>query len=88
MTIIYRYQLPYEGELILPKGAEVLLAGIQKEQIYIWARINPEETEEESRLFHIFNTGQGISNDLNLNFIGTVFFNEAEIVFHIFEQLK
>jgi hypothetical protein len=73
--------------LELPRGAQILSVGNQKDQLVLWALIDVECSELEIRHFLIVGTG----HELRLfgkflgKFLGTVLFHDAALVFHVFE---
>jgi len=85
--IIYKYYLKVTDiqTILMPKGAEILSAGIQANNICIWASVNPE-IELEGRVFQIIGIGHGEYEPRLTEFIGTVF--ASAYVWHIFEVVK
>ena len=65
-------------------GADVLSVHEQREQVCLWALVDPEEKKTEQRMFHIAGTGFDIK-DNSLRFIGAVHLYSSSLVFHIFE---
>ena len=97
MKTIYKYvldtacnvvgvpKIPYTMEL--PKGAEILSCGLQnKENVCIWAMVDPNQTETIEVEFYIFGTGWNISDDIGngLRFIGTYMVSDGMFVYHVF----
>ena len=97
MKTIYKYVLdtaldvigaprfPYTLEL--PKGAEILSCVLQnKENICVWAKMDPNETEMVEVEFYIIGTGWPIPDDVDngLQFIGTVMISDGLYVYHVF----
>lgn len=52
---IYKY--PIDSPLKLPLGAEILSANIQREEFFVWALVDPEETEMIERDIRVLGTG-------------------------------
>jgi hypothetical protein len=76
-------------ELDLPKGAEILTIEIQnKDNVCLWAAVNPEEEQNETRRFVLFGTGMGIPDSLELKYIKTILISEGVFVYHGFEILN
>lgn len=87
MHTIYKYKISrIKPEIKLPLGAEVLYAGAQAGEFYIWALVDLSETEMVERSFAVWGTGWEIEEYPNVDFISTVF--EGPFVWHIFEILK
>lgn len=68
----------------MPKGAEVLSAGVQSGIVHLWAVVDPE-ADKEPRAFLAVGTGHLTFDDLG-RFVGTVMLFDGQLVFHIFEQ--
>ena len=97
MKSVYKYVLDYCWNVVddpkipytieLPKGAEVLSCGLQnKENVCIWAMVDPNQTEMIEAEFYIFGTGWNIPDDItnSLRFIGTCMISDGMYVYHVF----
>lgn len=86
MTVIHKFTLSHDNQsFALPANAQVLSAGIQKEQIVIWVLLD-ERAPKIKRWFRFFGTGEQIAPDPEaLRFIQTVFYRA--LVWHVFEAL-
>lgn len=97
MKSVYKYVLDYCWNVVddpkipytieLPKGATVLSCGLQnKENVCIWAMVDPNQTEMIEVEFYIFGTGWNISDDIgnDLRFIGTYMISDGMFVYHVF----
>lgn len=74
-------ELTFEMQLIeLPKPARILSAGVQGNDIVIWAVVDPE-AEPQNRLVQVVPTGGRVPADAT--FLNTVFM--GAFVFHVFE---
>lgn len=82
MKTVYKYAV---GSQQMPKGAEVLCVQMQGDQPQIWALVDPEETELESRHFIVFGTGHPIQGDYT--YIGTYQVLGGAFIGHVFEAL-
>jgi len=88
MKRIWKFLLTPEGVIEMPINAEILSAGVQGEEIYIWAIVEPG-SPTETRRFQTYGTGHQIDIDPDyLWFIGTVFLGSLvfPLVFHVFED--
>ncbi len=88
MKTIYKYKLKQEevAEVELPKGARVLTAQAQGVHVWIWAIVDAEGVEKETRRFAILKTGQKIALNTDiLTHVGSVQFDEGGLVYHVFE---
>jgi len=86
MEKIYKYKLddPF-SEIILPVGSRILNAGIQNDEMFMWAIVNTENGVSEVRRFYYVNTGDEIVYPLYaLDYINTATSRNG-IVWHIFE---
>jgi hypothetical protein len=92
---VFKYEVPIltKQELILPKGSEILSLQVINDKPFIYALVNPDETEKETRMLIIVSTGQNINYDIGIQYkyIGT--FNVTDtsplgyFIGHIFEAL-
>lgn len=74
----------------IPKGATVLTAREQGDDICIWAEVNPEEPFEETRIFEVFGTGHEMPIDMKIDrkYIGTASIRGGYLIFHVYERLN
>lgn len=83
---IWKFELPCDNNPIvveMPKGAEVLSAGVQDDEIVIWALVSPGR-ELTQRKFAVFGTGHEVTEDVSAGgLVNTVFM--GSLVFHVFE---
>jgi hypothetical protein len=69
-------------EIEIPMDAEFLTASEQHGEISIWFKCDPKQSLVKRQLA-IIPTGSDVSDDAE--YIGTTFFNEKTLVFHVFE---
>jgi len=94
MKRVYKYKLAFVdlSTLELPKGAEILTINEQNRSVQgnidpyfmVWALVDPAVVKTEKRQFRIAGTGHTIFES-NLHFINTVFLDDVNQVYHIFE---
>ncbi len=91
MRQVWKYALSIQklqpNDLItiqLPYRAEILCVHEQHEEICLWAKVNPEESETVERTFRIAGTGHDLANG-SFEYIGTAFLQDGDLVFHVFE---
>lgn len=84
---VYKYGLQPNSQINLPKNAKILTVAVQNEEVFLWAKVNPDELEMETRTFFSFETGHDMPTHIEMDFIGTVFFQNG-MVFHVFEQIN
>lgn len=87
MTTIYKYIISSNAAVVaMPEDAYVLSTAFQGKDLCIWARVDTDIKEIESRTFRVFGTGHPIPQDMGLmyDFIGTAFMDNG-LVFHVFE---
>ena len=86
---VYKYELPITDyvEKMLPKRAQILKVGVQRDIICIWALISVKEPEREIRTFRIAGTGHPIDEAelLKSKYLDTVMIFDGKLVFHVFE---
>jgi hypothetical protein len=78
MKTVYKYPV---GDIQIPKGAKILTAGIQGDDILIWAEVDTEQVLEH-RTVHVYGTGHLIPD--NACYIATLF-DWNGFVWHIYE---
>jgi hypothetical protein len=90
MKTIYKYPF-HVGQfqiVNLPRGAEILTAQEQDNQLFIWAKVDAGEGEFVSRTISVFGTGHAIVDDKNLKYLCTVVTKHSEMVWHVFEHVQ
>ncbi len=81
---IWKYPLPLSvGELTIkmPRDSKVLTVQVQHDRPCLWVMVDPESPLEE-RIFRVFGTGQEISTDSRLHYVGT--WQRNAFVWHLF----
>jgi hypothetical protein len=91
MKQIWKYKLAPIITLEMPKGAQVLTAREQGEDICLWALVSPD-AEKEPRRFMAFGTDHNVPEphegpQLNLEYRGSAHLDGGTLVFHVFEVL-
>lgn len=88
MKTIYKYTIDPSTERVrMTLGAEIISVHEQHGQICLWAIVDQEEKRTESREFAIYPTGEPILNFEYRKYVGTVYLNNASLVFHVFEVI-
>jgi len=87
MKIIYKYPLPKDGKLVIPKEAQILTIREQGEDVFLWALVETKKASDERTLL-VFGTGHVIADDLNIEYLDTFFVSNGKFVFHVFEKLE
>lgn len=83
--VIWKARLGTDGEVSMPKGAEILTVQTQHEIPCLWFKCDPS-AEIETRKFSIIGTGHPITVDEG-EYIGTFQVNDGAFVFHLFEDV-
>ena len=87
MRSIWKFKLnPAEQFVHMPRGARVLSAGVQGNDICVWAVVDPE-AEKCLRAIKVYPTGSFMPPADNIDsavFVGTVFL--GWLVFHVFDS--
>ena len=86
MDAIWKYPLPTPyATVLMPAGAVVLTARIQREAICLWAHVNPNNPPVVHRTFVCINTGDPFDAH-GLQYIAT---DESDngIVWHVYEKV-
>lgn len=95
MKKIFKFKLKFADrpEAILPINAEILTIDKQgnsmepeysEPTLYIWAIVDDEETQTETRRFRVSGTGHPLG-DFELEYINTFFIFDDSQVYHVFE---
>ena len=88
MNVIYKYVLKNDRTVLdLPKGAKVLTAQMQDEDVCLWVMVDPKR-ENETRIFNMYGTGHTIINPEQLVYVATVQMHDGEVVLHVFESVQ
>lgn len=86
---IYKYELMITNtqKVELPVGAEILTVQLQFESPCLWALVEPDQTETETRVIEIFGTGHTITDDIGVSrkYINTFQTEGGVYIFHVFE---
>lgn len=85
LDVVGAPKFPYTMEL--PKGTAILSCGLQnKENICVWAKVDPNQTEMVEVEFYIIGTGWPIPDNIDngLQYIGTVMISDGLYVYHVF----
>lgn len=90
MNKIFKYELPIKEkiEIQLPKGCKIIRCEDVDGKFFLWAIVDPDATDHESRFFECYKTGQEINTDLDhLIHIGNCkLFIMQELCLYIFEN--
>ena len=72
----------------MPVGADILTVQMQDNMPFIWALVNPNETNRISRCLELYGTGHNISYEKGeeRKYIGTFQFTDCGEVYHLFER--
>lgn len=91
---IFKYQIPIQEKVTmsLPYGAYILRVEDIDGMFFMWALVNPNETEKEDRHLELYKTGQEVDGTVapegNLNYLGFCkIFIGQELGLYIFERI-
>ncbi|KQL55941.1 MULTISPECIES: DUF7352 domain-containing protein [Bacillaceae] len=87
MKSIFKYNLKLvlTQNLELPEGAKVLSVANQKDQLVLWAIVDPKVKEMDDYTVVIGTTGDPLLDTASyMDFIGTVMFDNDTFVAHVF----
>jgi hypothetical protein len=97
---IWKFPLQRNGDIEMPKGAEILCVQEIGELPYMYALVDPN-AEKEKREYKVFATGQDIETEkevqqelvnatykIDMRYIGTFKLFRGNLVYHVFEILK
>lgn len=83
MTEIWKFVLEGNCEAEMPVGAKILTAREQRNNICVWAEVNPQAAKE-TRHFEVYGTGHAMPEG-NRRYLGTAHLSGGTFVFHVFE---
>lgn len=90
MKTVYKYPLRLINKqtIKMPEGAVILTVDIQDNQMQLWALVDVDPDKYDiDYTFYIVETGQDAQHIQYPNgYIGTVFFNRQDLVFHVFQR--
>ncbi len=88
MKTIYKYPIVIDDviRISLPGDAQILSIQEQNGQTCLWALLDPQ-AKKRTRTIRVFGTGHPFDL-VNHQFISTVNYQEQNLVFHFFEELK
>ncbi len=87
--VVWKYTLAETAEctIDIPLNAEILTVKRQDTNICLWALVD-SDTQKIKRHFRVYGTGEPI-RDSNIRYVGTAtFFQNNDLVLHVFEILK
>lgn len=89
-TVIWKYTLDTTDtqKIKMPFGAQILTVQSQKDNVCLWALVDPSEQDEE-KIIETHGTGNemylGSANVVRV-YIGTYQLHDGDLVFHVFER--
>ncbi len=86
MRRIYKYPLELSDypTIELPKGAKILDIAAQRDTVYLWALVDPDEDHVEIRHLRFAGTGHPI-RETQLHHLSTFQMRDGDLIFHVFE---
>lgn len=89
MKTIFKYKLDIgeTQDMEFPKGAELLSAQAIGEDIFVWAKVDPEQ-QMEKREIRVIGTGHSVYADEKLRHLGTTQMFGGTLIWHVFEVIK
>jgi hypothetical protein len=84
MKTIWKFELKMEAEqqLLMPVQSKILSVGVIKNAGYLWAEVSGDIAYRQT--VKILTVPTGAEFPQNAEFIGTLFYNDGEVVQHIF----
>lgn len=92
MSVIYKYEVkvPEYGissDIKVVGLNSLLKVALQNDKICAWCEVNPHAVRECDLRFFIIPTGFEFPNNLEAEYINTVFLYDGKLVFHIYYKL-
>jgi hypothetical protein len=92
MRAVWKYPLKIEDrtEVALPRGARVLTVQVVRNEVVLYAVVDPEPIRVlDRRVFLVVGTGHLHEEWLDqLAYVGTFLLHDGALVFHVFEDTK
>jgi hypothetical protein len=88
MQTIYKYPMKLEDEQLIdmPRGAEVLTVQVQRDAVWLWAKVDPDEPLIPRRIL-THGTGHEVTEAAG-RYIDTFQLHGGDLVFHVFEGIS
>ena len=89
MKTIFKYKLGTTDhqDIEFPKGAELISAQAIGEDLFVWAKVDPEQ-HMEKREIRVIGTGHQVYDDEKLRHLGTTQMFGGTLIWHVFEVIK
>lgn len=91
MRSIWKFPFPVTGRqsLTLPKGSVILHIEVQRETPCLWAMVDVDQKESETRVLRIYGTGHPLNFPIErLKHLNSIMLDGGSLVFHVFEELE
>lgn len=91
MKVIYKYEVQISEHFIIDMPSDSKILSVQVDQKTgkpcLWALIEKDQKDHESRVLSVFGTGNPIEDheNIELDFIGTFQLHNGQFVGHLFE---
>ena len=85
MTSVWKFPIQRADAytIDMTKDAEILHVGVQKNEPFMWARVDPDAPKER-RGFRVAGTGHALYGAPEKHY-GSFMLNDGALVFHVFE---
>jgi hypothetical protein len=88
---VWKFQVPIGSvpefaTVMMPARSEIVRVGSQGDDVYVWAIVDPAETEPERRRLCPLPTGWTLDLQ-SAAYVGTTEIHDATIVVHVFEDM-
>lgn len=86
----YKLQITDKQEVKLPMDSLILSVHNVKDELCLYALINPDQPFIHKRIIEIFGTGNDVRCDMGIErkFLGTVILQNNYFVAHVFERIS
>ena len=84
MKTIHKYVIPFDGDLELPEGADILTVQTQHGVPQLWALID-DIVPFTTRRFKVLGTGHSAEEVDGIDYLGTFQLSGGSLIFHVFE---
>ena len=86
-VVKYRIRIIDREVISMPKGAKILCVKTQQKIPCVFALVNDQEHDLEERVIRLYDTNRAINPEqiLKDGYIGTIFVDDGELAYHVFE---
>ena len=86
MRTVWKFNIPLEGSIAMPDGAQPLAVQVQDGAPCLWAMVDPSQPSVLYPI-HVMDTGQRMAEPVG-RYVGTFQLAGGSLVFHLFIEME